>query len=73
MSAQTSTAGRNPYSDGTPEWQLWENMTSALALQVSHAADAERSQKKSADARERAERFKHALDTLAAAKTGGAS
>lgn len=62
---------KNPYQQETPEWQLYENMISAEALARSHAADAERYQRKSAEAREKAERFKSALDKLLAEPSKG--
>ena len=55
---------KNPHPSDTPEWQLWENMESSYAMARSHADDADRSQKKSQEARERGDRFRAALQRL---------
>ena len=56
---------KNPHASDTPEWQLWENMTSCYLLSISHAADAERFQKLSEAAREKSNKFKVVLERLA--------
>lgn len=57
-------SNKNPYSHDTPEWQLWENMQSSLLQASAFARDADEYLKKAAAARERAERFKIALERL---------
>lgn len=55
---------KNPHASDTPEWQLWENMTSGYSLAQAFAADAERYQKQSQAAREKGDKFKAALEKL---------
>ena len=54
----------NPYKSDTPEWQLYENMISTERQSLAWAADAERYQKLCVDAREKAARYKAALEKL---------
>jgi hypothetical protein len=56
--------GKNPYNNDTPEWQLFENMQNNLVLVSTHLADAERSRIKATQAREKAERYRIALEKL---------
>jgi hypothetical protein len=56
---------KNPHNSDTPEWQLWENMQSSLLQATAHAQDAERSTKKAGEARDKADRYKAALEKLA--------
>lgn len=59
-----SEVKRNPYEAGTPTWQLWENAASAEAQARAWAADADNYQRKSQQARERAQQFWAALKAL---------
>jgi hypothetical protein len=55
---------KNPYDSETPEWQLWENMTSSARQSLAYAADAERYTKLSQAAREKSEKYRLALARL---------
>lgn len=57
-------ADKNPHTSDTPEWQLWENMTSCYLQAQAYAADAERYQKLSQTSREKGDKFKVALERL---------
>ena len=63
MSGET----KNPHDAESPEWQLWENMRAADLAAAASQADAERSIKKTAELRAKADRYRVALDKLAAA------
>jgi len=55
---------KNPYDPATPEWQLCENAISNDRLTTAYAADAERFQKMSCAAREKADKYWEALEKL---------
>jgi hypothetical protein len=57
-------AEKNPYASDTPEWQLWENMTSQRSLSQTHASEGEAKMKMSQAAREKADRYEAALNKL---------
>lgn len=57
---------KNPYSSETPEWQLWENMTSHSLRANAFAEDAIHQQTRSAECREKSALYKKALAKLAA-------
>jgi hypothetical protein len=59
-----SERGKNPYEQDSPEWQLWENMTSARLQSLAYARDAERYSKLSSETREKAERYEATLAKL---------
>lgn len=55
---------KNKYDPNSPEWQLFENMRGAEALERSYTADAEKATVRAKEAREKAERFRAALNVL---------
>lgn len=55
---------KNPYNVDTPEWQLWENMTASEKLYLQYSIDAGRYTKMAAEAREKAAKYRAALDKL---------
>lgn len=55
---------RNPYQNDTPEYQLWENMTSSRLLAETYNNDAANYLQKSQAARERAELYQAAIEKL---------
>ena len=61
---ESGRSGKNPYDSNTPEWQLFENMASNEALAASAAADSERALRRGAEAREKAELYRVALEKL---------
>lgn len=54
----------NPYTLDSPEWQLWENMTSYLRRANAHAADAERSRESEQKSMESYRKYRDALEKL---------
>ena len=61
----SSKDAKNPHDPDSPAWQLWENMRSSELLTLTYAADAERYTKLSQAAREKADRYREALDKIA--------
>ena len=57
-------AAKNPHDAGSPEWQLWENMTGAIRTERAYIADADRYTKMAAAQREKATAFEAALNKL---------
>ena len=55
---------KNTYNSGSPEWQIFERIKSAQLLNLTHQADAERSQSLAAKALNDAEVFMTALKKL---------
>lgn len=56
-----TTAQKNNYPMGSPEWQLLENAISAEKCAMAFDADAERYRRMSAEQRQRAEAYRAAL------------
>ena len=61
---QQEPRGKDPVEASTPEWQLWENITSARLAAISYEQDAERFTVKAQESREKAELYQAALAKL---------
>ncbi len=58
----------NPYSSDAPEWQLWVNMISNEEAVIGFIADSERALYKADACREKARKYREALNKLVAPK-----
>ena len=54
----------NPYAQGTPQWLLYEQITSAELAAITYDQDAQRFTRKAAEQRERARLYRAALDAV---------